>query len=155
MSAISLTQNETPSGTKSLPEWCEETFYGGIAYMMDSSNGELYDPENGMQVGTWEANYGYSVPDNCEGIVTWVNNGAEENHKEKVSQKEADPESARALWPEASEAMINEDFKGAAALFRKAFQESRGWNNFSEEPYTLREQLLLQLILVSETHVNR
>jgi hypothetical protein len=79
----------------------------------------------------------------------------EENHKEKVSQEEADPESASVLWPKASEAMINGNFKGAAALFRKAFQESRGWNNFSEEPYTIQEQLLLKLILISETHVNR
>ena len=79
----------------------------------------------------------------------------EENHKEKVSQKEGDPESASVLWPEASKAMIDGNFRGAGALFRKAFEESRGWNNLSEEPYTIREQLLLKLILISETHVNR
>jgi hypothetical protein len=155
MPAISPAQNKTPSRAKSLPDWNEEIIYESITYTMDSSNGELYDPKNGMHVGTWEANYEYSVPDNCEGIVTWVDDKAEENHTEKVSQKEADPESASALWPEASKAMINGDFRGAGGLFRTAFQESRGWNNLSEEPYTLHEQLLLTLILICETHVNR
>jgi hypothetical protein len=55
----------------------EEIVFETAPYLMDSSNGRLYDPDTNQKVGQWEANYGYSVPDNCEGIVTWVKDGAE------------------------------------------------------------------------------
>lgn len=70
----------------SIPTWNEELVFEGVNYIMDSSNGDLYDPETEKKVGQWEANYGYSVPDNCEGIVTWVDYHAEDRHDEEVSR---------------------------------------------------------------------
>jgi hypothetical protein len=70
----------------SIPTWNEELTFEGINYIMDSSNGVLYDPETEQEVGQWEPNYDYSVPDNCEGMVTWVDYHAEDRHDEKVSR---------------------------------------------------------------------
>jgi hypothetical protein len=69
----------------SIPTWNEELTFEGINYIMDSSNGVLYCPETEEEVGQWEPNYDYSVPDNCEGMVTWVDYHAEDRHDEKVS----------------------------------------------------------------------
>ena len=73
----------------SLPSWNENLSFEGVNYIMDSSNGWLYDPYTHVKVGQWEPNYQYSYPDNCEGIVTWINDERKRNHEVKVSlQKE-------------------------------------------------------------------
>ena len=73
----------------SIPSWNEELVFEGVNYIMDSSNGVLYSPETEQEVGQWEPNYGYSVPDNCEGYVTWVDYHAEDQHDVDVSRSMA------------------------------------------------------------------
>jgi hypothetical protein len=73
----------------SIPSWNEELVFEGVNYIMDSSNGVLYSPETEQEVGQWEANYGYSVPDNCGGYVTWVDYHAEDQHDADVSRSMA------------------------------------------------------------------
>lgn len=69
----------------SIPTWNESLTFEGVDYIMDSSNGVLYDSETGKEVGQWEPNYGYSFPDNCDGYVTWNDHHAEDRHNKKVS----------------------------------------------------------------------
>ena len=73
----------------SIPSWNEEIVFEGVVYTMDSSNGVLYSPDTGKEVGQWEPNYDYSVPDNCEGFVTWVDSHTEDLHDVDVSRSMA------------------------------------------------------------------
>jgi hypothetical protein len=73
----------------SIPSWNDELVFGGVVYTMDSSNGVLYSPDTGREVGQWEPNYDYSVPDNCEGFVTWVDSHTEDLHDVDVSRSMA------------------------------------------------------------------
>jgi hypothetical protein len=73
----------------SIPSWNEEIVFEGVVYTMDSSNGVLYSPDTGKEVGQWEPNYDYSVPDNCEGFVTWVDSQTEDLHDVGVSRSMA------------------------------------------------------------------
>jgi hypothetical protein len=58
--------------------------------------------------------------------------------------------SAMQMWPEASEAMLNRDFKTAARGYREAYEKSRGWHEDDSVPFTTNQQLLLELILRAE-----
>jgi hypothetical protein len=73
----------------SIPSWNEELVFEGVVYTMDSSNGVLYSPETGKEVGQWEPNYEYSVKDHCNGFVTWVDYHAEDHHDVDVSRSMA------------------------------------------------------------------
>lgn len=71
---------------RAIPSWNEELVFGGVVYIMDSSNGDLYSTDTDKKVGRWEANYEYSVPDNCDGIVVWKDERAEDLHEVNVSR---------------------------------------------------------------------
>ena len=69
-----------------IPNWNEDLVFEGVNYIMDSSNGTLFDPRTEKKVGWWEANYGYGGPAGCEGYVTWVDHYAKDRHDVDVSR---------------------------------------------------------------------
>ena len=69
-----------------IPNWNEDLVFEGVNYIMDSSNGTLFDPRTEKKVGWWEANYGYGGPAGCEGYVTWVDHYAKDLHDVDVSR---------------------------------------------------------------------